>query len=504
MNSLRLARFAAAVVTLMSCSAASAQDSEFLRSLQQSNVRIIEAAEPSVVAIARVQKGLQVDGELEGALRAFGIPDADSPADPGYVPSDFGAGVIIGTDNPRHPFLILTNYHVVRGGPVADANADDAKFELWVSVAGKPRFNSSIVAADPHSDLAVITIGEALLGDNPPALQPTEYKPRKGQFVFTLGNPYTIAKDGSASANWGIVSNVMRFPFASRPDFANDFRLFENVHHFGTLLQIGVALPLGTSGGALLDLDGNLVGITTSLAPLKGYEQSAGYAIPFTSGFMRVLGQLTQGYEVEYGFLGVRPANATAKDFVGLSPAEQPRGGAVALSITANSPALRGGLQPNDVILSVDDVPVHHNLDLMREIALIGPNRSARLKVWRPRDRRFVTKTVELGKWPVQNDSDVIATATEFPDWRGIRVDYTTARARYLRGGGTIQFEAGVLVVSVDATRHGLKLQAGDFISRVGDKQVGTPAQFREAVKAFDGKSVTLRTVDNRTIEIEP
>ena len=266
-----------------------AQTVELLKNIQQANVRIIEKAEPSIVAIARVRKGLEVRGGVASGLRRFNFNTDDVPADAAFIPRDFGAGVIVRTKNPRHPLLILTNYHVVRGGPVFGENADDAKSDLWVTIANKPRFKSSIVAADPHSDLAVITLSERRLADDPPALVPTVIDPKKGQFVFALGNPYTIAKDGSASASWGIVSNVMRLPFANRPDFENDFRLFDNVHHFGTLMQIGVALPLGTSGGALLDLDGNLIGITTSLAPLEGYEQSAGYAIPFTSGFVRVL-----------------------------------------------------------------------------------------------------------------------------------------------------------------------------------------------------------------------
>ncbi len=493
----------AAVLLSVVVGSVTAQNVELLKNIQQANIRIIEKAEPAVVSIARVKKGLEVRGGVASGLRGFNFNTDDVAADAAFIPSDFGAGVIVRTKNPRHPLLILTNYHVVRGGPVFGKNADNAGSDLWVTIANRPRFKSSIVAADPHSDLAVITLSDQRLAENPPALVPTVTQPKKGQFVFALGNPYTIAKDGSASVSWGIVSNVMRSPFTNRPDFENEFRLFDNLHHFGTLVQIGVALPLGTSGGALLDLDGNLIGITTSLAPMRGYEQSAGYAIPFTSGFVRVLDRLMQGYEVGYGFLGVRPADATVEDFDGLPADKRPSGGAVALSITANSPALRGGLEPNDVVVAVESVAVRSNLDLMREIALIGPNKDARLKIWRPRDKQFVTKTVALGKWPVQNDADIVATATEFPDWRGIRVDYSTARAKNLRGGGAIDFESGVLVLSVDESRHGLKLQAGDFVVRVGDRAVNTPAEFRAAVKEFDGKPVTLRTADEKAVRID-
>lgn len=490
-----------ALICLTVLPAAAWQDVELLRNIQQTNVAIIQRAEPAVVSIARVRTEPNQPRGIASAIQ-FGVVDPDGPADEGFVPDDFGAGVIIETQNARHPRLILTNYHVVRGGPVA-GSGEESEFELWVTVQRQPRFRASIIAADPHSDLAVLTIDEDLRAEVT-ALRPTLFAPQKGQFVFALGNPYTIAKDGSASASWGIVSNTLRRPYASQPDFENQFRQFETIHHFGTLVQVGLALPLGTSGGALLDLNGDLVGLTTSLAPLKGYEQSAGYAVPFDTGFIRVLEQLTQGYEVEYGFLGVRPAAARRGDFDGIPRGERPGGGAVVISVTANSPAMRADLQPTDIIVAVDRRDVADHIDLMREIALIGPARKARLRVWRSRSGRFITKIVTLGKWPVQNDADVIATEFAFPPWRGIRVDHSTSRARYLRGGGTVTFESGVLVVAVDEARHGLKIQPGDFVSHVDQTLVLTPAEFRAAVGSRDGEAVTLRTTDGRSIVIEP
>ena len=201
----------------------------------------------------------------------------------------------------------------------------------------------------------------------------------------------------------------------------------------------------------------------------------------------------------------MRPANATFEDFDNLSPDQRPQGGAVALSVTANSPAQKGGLQPNDVVVDVNGVAVHHTMDLMREIALIGPNQNAKLKIWRPGDREFVTKTVSLGKWPVQDDAGIIATAYQRPAWRGIRVDFSTARARYLQRGRTIEFADGVLVISVDEQRHGLtKIQPGDVIAKVGDTRVHTPDEFRAALVKVGLKDVMLETVEGKKINIAP
>ena len=506
-SALPLPRFVILASTLIGClcitSIGSAQDTTLLQQIEAANIQVIAKAEPSVVAIARVRKDVALKGGIESRLRRSNFDRSDRPGQRDFVPNDFGAGVIIDSQNARHPRLILTNFHVVRGGPIFGQSVDAAKFDLWVTIANRRPFKASIVAADPHSDLAVITVGE-LNPDEVSGLKPTVAVPKKGQFVFALGNPYTIAKDGSASATWGIVSNVTRSRSVAATDLEDEFRLFENVHQFGTLIQIGVALPIGTSGGALLNMKGELIGITTSLAPLNGYEQSAGYAIPFTPGFARVVKELSAGYEVEYGFLGIRPADATIEDFDGLRPAERPRGGAVALSVTANAPAARGGIAAGDVIIGVNNIAINHSGDLMREVALVGPNQKAKMKIWRPRAQEFSTRTASLGKWPVQNDTEIIATAYRLPPWRGIRFDYPTARLRYLRAGGTVAFEPGVLITLVDEERHGLKIQAGDFIARVGNTQVRTPAEFNAAVTQLGETDVSLETTDGRTIQISP
>ena len=200
----------------------------------------------------------------------------------------------------------------------------------------------------------------------------------------------------------------------------------------------------------------------------------------------------------------MRPATATPGDFDELPPAARPLGGTVVLAVTPNSPAQKAGLQPNDVVVEIQGRSLRDSLDLMREIGLEGPNRKVQLKVWRPRERKFLTRTATLGKWPVQNDADVIATSERYPAWRGVRVDYPTARARYLRSGGVVHFEDAVLVVDVDAERNGLRLQPGDFVSRVGETPVSTPEEFLKAVRGLGNRKAVLETIDGRTIEIDP
>ena len=129
---------------------------------------------------------------------------------------------------------------------------------------------------------------------------------KKGQIVIALGNPYAIARDGQPSASWGIISNLQRQAPSPRDGTRpSDGR--ETLHHFGTLIQTDARLELGTSGGALVNLKGEMIGLTTSLAALSGYERPGGFAIPVDDDFRRALETLKTGRLPDYGFLGVAP-----------------------------------------------------------------------------------------------------------------------------------------------------------------------------------------------------
>src|SRR5205807_1202862 len=126
------------------------------------------------------------------------------------------------------------------------------------------------------------------------------------------------------------------------------------IHHLGTLVQVDSRLDLGTSGGALLNLKGELIGMTTSLAAILGYEKSAGFAIPFDDAMKRIIESLKQGKEVDYGFLGVVPGEILPSEFVNVEgePIKtRLRRGAATIDPKPNMPASRAGLVANDIVL---------------------------------------------------------------------------------------------------------------------------------------------------------
>jgi serine protease Do len=481
---------------------------------QEAFVKAIESAEKSVVSISRDK--VRPPGSHTENLRPFQMRERmpePAPGDPNWVPNEFGAGIIIDKNG-----LILTNYHLVRGGPVVDAKADQkAEQTLYVRLWDRRGFEARIFAADPRSDLAVLKIPVNEL----PALKMGSTVPlRKGQMVIALGNPYAIARDGSASATWGIISNLSR-QASPEPETSEPERMRkETIHHLGTLVQIDTRLDLGTSGGALLNLQGELIGMTTSLAAIVGYEKSAGFAIPFDDALKRIIESLRQGKEVEYGFLGIGlpQSDLTQPDWAPLAPRIKQFGAAQIESVVTNLPANRGGLLAGDLVYRVGDKPIYSKVDLQREIGLVAPGTQVRLKVFRrePRDPsqgREMDVTVEVGKWPVVDDEGIIASTPLREPWRGIVYDYGTSRRKY--SGTTpapLEKSIGVRVMEVlpDSPSTYKDIHPGDLITQVKGRHVRSPREFAEAVQKEAGPvTITVTTPSDRSpnvrqVEIKP
>ncbi|HYW78167.1 MAG TPA: PDZ domain-containing protein, partial [Thermoguttaceae bacterium] len=305
--------------------------------------------------------------------------------------------------------------------------------------------------------------------------------------VVTLGNPYAIARDGQVSAGWGIVANLSR-KAPPTPD-GTDSTGKQTLHHFGTLIQTDAKLNLGTSGGPLLNLKGEMVGLTVALAATTGYETSAGYAIPIDATFRRVIDTLRDGREVEYGLLGIQPANLTARELLaGLHGIRVDR-------VVPGTPAERYDLRPDDIVTAVDGTPIHEADALVLQVGKLPVEAVARLSVIR--DGRSRPISVTLAKYPVRGKK--IVTNRPQP-WRGVQVDYATAlvNVQPQQQSMPAAFDEGVAVIDVveGSAAWDSGLRRGMLISHVNRTSVRTPSQFRDAVAGRFGP-VELRTVSD-------
>jgi S1-C subfamily serine protease len=420
----------------------------------------IARAERSVVAIARVRKepaseALRPEFRPDAFGRRIVAPSPPQPTDANFVPNEYGTGVIIDRRG-----LVLTAYHVL-----GEAS------EYYVTTSGRRIFKASIKAADPRSDLAVLSLdgAETSSASLPPITFGDATTVRKGQIVLTLGNPYAIARDGQTSAGWGIVANLAR-KAPSTPDDAEPSGP-QTLHHFGTLIQTDAKLNLGTSGGPLLNLQGEMIGLCVALAAVPGYESAAGYAIPIDPTFRRVIEVLKEGREVEYGFLGVLPLNLRPREVLGgLQGARIDR-------VPQGTPAARYGLRADDIITAVGDAKIYDADGLVLEVGRLPVEAVTRLTILRGGRERTIE--VKLSKYRVRGKKIVTVRGDA---WRGLRTDYPSGFFDADRPAlNNLLSDDAVVVSEVEpgtpAAQAGLK--RGMLISRVDDQPVRTPKEFQ-------------------------
>lgn len=477
------------MVLLLTAPPATAQEFTSLQAaaaIERALIETIADAEHSVVAIARVDPEEISSRDLRPDLFSrFGpsqlMPNTPAPTDPDFIPKEFSTGVVIDRRG-----LILTNFHVL-GPPTS---------EYYITTTRRKVFRVKIKAGDPRIDLALLEVVDEFAEDDfVPIKLGDAGQLQKGQIVIALGNPYAIARDGQPSASWGIVSNLQRKAAPEPTDL--DSRGKHTLHHFGTLIQTDARLNLGTSGGALLNLSGQMIGLTTSQAAVSGYEQAAGYAVPVDDTFLRVLEQLKRGNVAEYGLLGVRPKSLNQDEVLsGLQ-------GVWIDEVLPGSPAARAGVERSDRVTHVNGTPVYDTDGLMLHIGKLPPSQEASLIL--DRGGRSFEVQVMLTKYPVRGRA--VVTAPQ-PKWRGMQVEYPNAVDGL---DPQIPFGLGdsapcviVSQVEQDSAAWEAGVRRGMLVTHVDNQRVEDPGDFYEhtgektgdvALRLLPGPSQPLRIV---------
>jgi len=384
-------------------------------------------------------------------------------ADPGTVPESFASGIVIDPSG-----LILTNYHVVR-----DAT------KVYVRLPGGKGSYADIHAADWRSDLAVLRI-QTKQADLKVAPRGDAGRLKKGQFILTVANPYVAGfQDSSPSASWGIISNLRRR--AGIPGHEDD--RIKPLQEYATLIQVDSRQGVGVSGAGLIDLKGQLVGLTSAQAGIAGGEAPAGFAVPLDADMWRIVDKLKAGEEVEYGFIGVQmnrnpnfrnPNGVLIDSAVGGSGADQ--------LDKDGEKKIRGG----DLLAKIDGVPLYGPDDLFAALGTKLAGASVKIELVRSAVRRETT--VKLAKLYTPGKSIVTHKP---PAIGGIRVDY--ASVLYLRNpppsleAARIPPGVGIREVLPGSPAQAAKLQADTMITRVNGQNVNTPAEYYDAAGKASG-----------------
>ena len=281
-----------------------------------------------------------------------------------------GSGVLF-RQAGQQTVYVLTNNHVI---------ADAEPRQITVSSADDRIFTAARVWADPESDVAVLQLQGA---DNlPVAVLGDSEGVRVGQWVLAIGSPFGL----NQTVTHGIISARER----GQISLGTSIRIKD-------FLQTDAAINPGSSGGPLLNLDGEVIGINTAIASNTGGNSGVAFSIPINMA-KRVVRQLLEKGAVSRGYLGVQTASSfEAADAakLGLDRAQ----GAWVETVYPNTPAAEAGLRSNDVILTLDGAPVRTDNSLINAISGLSAGQRIRLQVWR--ERKSITLDAVIGDWAV-------------------------------------------------------------------------------------------------------
>jgi serine protease DegQ len=254
-----------------------------------------------------------------------------------------GSGVIISAQG-----YILTNNHVV-----------EAADEMEVALADGRKATGKLVGTDPETDLAVIKID--LKGLPAIALGRID-QTMVGDVVLAIGNPFGVGQ----TVTMGIVSALGRNHLG--------------INTFENFIQTDAAINPGNSGGALVDTNGNLLGINTAIYSRSGGSLGIGFAIPVTT-VKTVMESIISSGQVVRGWIGVEPQDITPElaESFGL----QRKSGTIIAGVLKDGPADKAGVKPGDILLAVEGKPVSDTTDMLNQIAQLTPGEKANLTILR-------------------------------------------------------------------------------------------------------------------------
>ena len=385
-------------------------------------------------------------------------PNPKGPAPKGPLrPFGLGSGFIVSADG-----YIITNAHVVE-------NADQVRVRL----TDKREMIAKVVGVDMRSDVAVIKVDATALpvmkiGDSD--------RLRTGEWVIAIGSPYGFANTVTA----GIVSATSRDNPAGDPNM--DAVPF---------IQTDVAVNPGNSGGPLLNMRGEVVGINSQIFSRTGAFAGISFAIPIDYAY-GVAQQLIKSGHVTRGRIGVGITNVSRDlaDSLGLGKAQ----GAAVGSVEDGSPAAKAGIEAGDVILKIDGRAVDGSADLSRTIRAVKPGSKVTLTVWRAGKTRDVAVTVaefkddEAGAaTPAGKDSDTVK-----PGKLGLAVGEIPADQKK-----ALKLTGGVIVQASEGAAQAAGIGPGDVILRVNNTDTPNVKAFNEALaKIPSGKPVAMLVRD--------
>ncbi|CCM75375.1 trypsin-like peptidase domain-containing protein [Rhizobium mesoamericanum] len=395
---------------------------------------------PTVVSIS--VRGKSSEDQDDTLYLTPGALNKSSPSETavGQISETTGTGVITDARNG----YILTNNHVIEGAT-----------SIKVTIASGESFDAAAVGADAQTDLAVIRIrasglSQAMLGDSGSL--------NVGDYVVAIGTPYGLGK----SATFGIVSALDRSGLGL--DSEEGF------------IQTDASLNPGNSGGALVDLEGKVVGINTAILGPSGANIGIGFAVPINTA-SAIMRQLVAHGEIRRGQLGVQVQDS-GTDFakaLGVSAST----GALVNEVRPQSPGAKAGIIIGDVIAAVDGVPVSGSTQLRARISALPPETPVKLTLLRRSGSVEVVATLAAAA-----ATEPPVETVDYVDGKGL-LDLVTLQTLDAASDAFGKVQGAVISsISDNSLAAAAGLRPGDVITSVNQTNATTPQMVAELSKA--------------------
>ncbi|MDY7578496.1 DegQ family serine endoprotease [Herbaspirillum sp. RTI4] len=439
---------------------------------------IVDRTGPAVVNIRTTERAKVVqaqdgseDEEMQELLRRFfGAPRQAQPNTPRgkkpapqleEVPRGVGSGFIISADG-----YIMTNAHVV-----------DSATEVYVTLTDKREFKAKIIGSDARSDVALLKID----GSNLPRLAIGDSdKIRVGEWVLAIGSPFGL----ESTVTSGIVSAKAR-----------------DTGDYLPLIQTDVAVNPGNSGGPLINLRGEVIGINSQIYSRSGGFMGISFAVPIDEA-LRVSDQLKSSGKVTRGRIGVQIGEVTkdVAESLGLTRGQ----GALVQRVEPGGPAEKSGLVPGDIILKFNGALIDRYSDLPRLVGSTKPGSRAVLNVWRKGSARDINLViVELESDKVVKAADKKSRPEPFVNALGLSVSNLNDDQKK-----ELKIESGIVVDVAEGAAARSGIRPGDVIQRLNNIDVTDVRQFNALVAKLEAKkavALLIRRADSsRFVTVAP
>ena len=356
-----------------------------------------------------------------------------------------GSGVIISEDG-----YIVTNNHVV----------EDAA-EIEVVLNDNRSYEASVVGMDPTTDLAVIKVNESEL----PSLSfANSDEVKVGQWVLAVGNPFNL----SSTVTAGIVSAKAR-----------NINILREAYAVESFIQTDAAINKGNSGGALVNLNGDLIGINSAIATPTGTYAGYGFAVP-SNLVLKVSTDLIEYGVVQRAIMGVMIRNVDAR-IAERFDLEDPNGVLVD-SLTMNEGAKKAGIKKGDIIVNIDDVEIKSVPELMEFVARKRPGDRIDVEVIRDGDH----KNFEVELVNRQGKSEFVAQTESDKALQDLGIEVVELSKSELKD---LEIDGGVKITKINAgkIRNFTSIKPGFIVTQVNKRKINDIDDFLEIVENESG-----------------